>query len=239
MTNASKVLKCQEVPRRAREFTRVETCKTQRCAKSLKREACFFGRFHGRNARPWAETGRIGFGTGRIGMALRQNSSSGTCRRSFGTGSNDMALRRCMDSEQRERAFGPNEITRSSDKSRYRFSRRIVLGPVETTWPSEQPVSWRARGGCGAEGGMRAPVLRRIRRSRPGRWARGEGGFGACRALFVLKYLEVPRRAREFTRVETCKTQRCAGSLKREACFFRAVPWAKRQVVGRNRPHRF
>ena len=36
----------------------------------------------------------------------------------------------------------------------------------------------------------------------------------------VLKYQGVPRRAREFKRVEIRKTPFGAGSAKREACFF-------------------
>ena len=56
----------------------------------------------------------------------------------------------------------------------------------------------------------------------------------ARRGLGVVEYGSVPRRAREFTRVETCKTQRCARSLKREACFFSGGSRIKRQAMGRN-----
>ena len=47
------VVEYAPVPQRMREFTRVETCKTQRCARSLKREACFFGRFQGETPGRW------------------------------------------------------------------------------------------------------------------------------------------------------------------------------------------
>ena len=50
----------------------------------------------------------------------------------------------------------------------------------------------------------------------------------------MVEYGPVPRRTRELTRVETCKTQKCAGSAKREACFFSGGSRIKRQAVGRN-----
>ena len=122
----------------------------------------------------------------------------------------------------------------------------------QAAWEGGRGFQWPARGGT-------PHIPQRTGRWKPRR-SSGERGspasaglgseMGECgatrpretaalRGRGVVEYAPVPQRMRELTRVETCKTPFGAGSAKREACFFSGGSKAKRQAMGRNRPHRF